>query len=120
MQKIAQNRSMVFILTDPTLPAIQSAVSTHLFSICRKHLTLIMGIEDDRMLLAKAVMKLDKKKLSLKDVSAIMTNVERERQLSLFTKTINSWGGSVLFAPTAHWLSLAKKAYVHMRHSTMV
>ncbi len=115
--QVTSQRSIVFVLTDPSMPGVYKEISQNLFPICRKHFTVVIGLSESSRMVNQYVMSIDPTNPEREQVGRLIYNLHVEEELELLAKRVNRWGGGVIRSEPENWISMTKKAYGNLRTS---
>jgi len=97
-------RSIVFVLTDPSMPGIYKEISHNLFPICRKHFAVVIGLSETSRMVNSYVMGIDPTNPEKEQVGRLIYNMHVEDELELLTKRVNRWGGGIVRSEPENWV----------------
>ncbi len=117
ISQVTSQRSIVFILTDPSMPGIYKEISKNIFPICQKHFAVVIGLSEASRVVNRYVMDLDANTAEREQVGRLIYNMHVEEELELLTARVNHWGGGIVRSEPDNWISMTKKAYGSLRSS---
>lgn len=114
---IAGQRSIVLILTDPSKPSVQEALLKSLPSLCRQHLTVVVGLIDEAYALDQTMLATENKRPSVAAYSKLLYTYWLDEGAEQFRHRVAALGGSVLVVPRSDWLGVVIRLYTLLRSS---
>ncbi len=117
INQLTSQRSIVFVLTDPSMPGIYKEISRNMFSICQKHFAVVIGLSEESRVVSRYVMGLNPDQPTREEVGRLLYSMHIEEELELLTARVNQWGGGIVRSEPGNWISMTKKAYSSLRSS---
>jgi uncharacterized protein (DUF58 family) len=118
VQRLAGSRSMLVILTDFTRPSVQEPLEKILPILCRKHLTVVIGLLDAQFSLNDQIVALQGREINLEDYGSLLYTYWLDQRTREFQSRLGSWGGAALMISEKQWLGVVAKLYQRLRQST--
>ncbi len=124
IETLAGQRSLVFIFTDLTKPSVQAALLESLGKICRKHLTVIVSLNDKDHQISERIMAFTPSEHDLKEFkseySEFIYDYWLDEKLKLFQRKFAALGGGSVSIAHDNWMTAVERLYTLLRHSTYV
>lgn len=117
VSRIAGQRSIVLILTDPTKPSVQQALLGVLPALCRKHLVCVVGLVDENFDLDHTVLTYPTLNGTKEEYAGLLYAYWLQEQVNIFRRQVARLGGGVLVVSQGNWLSVVSQLYRLLRTS---
>ena len=126
--RLTGQRSILVLLSDLSRPGVQSTLLKTMAPVCRKHLSVVLGMVDKRFHLETQVMNFrgSESRSSLPSsfnddqVGHLLYCYWLNEQNQLFQRSLSKLGGGSLALSEEDWLGVIEKLYLHLRHSSHV
>ena len=115
--QLANQRSIVVLLSDLSKPSVQEALLKNLEPVCRKHLTLSLGLINEEQDLRSIIQRNRTENLKQEEFSQVFYSYWLNRRLALFSKQFSKLGGAAICLPEQHWMNAALRVYGGLRDS---
>ncbi len=110
-------RSIVLVLTDLTSPSVQQGLLDALAPVCQHHLTLAVGLQDQKLGLNDFIWELNPDHLSEREQAHLLYASWLNDRFQLFRLQMAQLGGGVVQGVDDTWLSLVTQIYARLRES---
>ena len=114
LTRTAGQRSIVTIFTDSLAPSTQESILKQLAPLYRKHMVIIVSMEEDSYNLNEIVKSAELKNAN--DCVELLYSYWLNDLYSSFDARINNLGGSTLLIPKKYWLSATDLLYSKVRN----
>ncbi len=117
ISSLTDQRSIVLMMTDLTSPSVQEALLDALPPVCHRHLTLAVGLQDQRLFLNDFIWELDFNHFGPDLQARLFYAYWLNDRFDLFRRRIASLGGGVVQGSDDTWISLVSQVYARLRES---
>lgn len=114
---LSDQRSIVLVMTDLTSPSVQQDLLATLPPVCHRHLTLAVGLQDQRLFLNDLVWDLDFDHFNPDVQAHLFYAYWLNDQFNLFRRQVAYLGGGVVQGSDDTWISLVSQIYTRLRDS---
>jgi uncharacterized protein (DUF58 family) len=117
VQALSPQRAVVVLLADLSRPSVLEGLAASLPRLCRRHLTVVLSVQDRAYSLEERVLATDASTLDLPGYGSLLYAYWLDERLRLFRARLASEGAGVLVATEREWIGLIARLYGLLRES---
>lgn len=117
MPQVSSQRSIVLLLSDLSKPSVQEGLLKNLQPVCRRHLTVCLGLTTKEQDLRSTIECERQTPLSQEQFSQIFYSYWLERRFARFSAEFSQSGGAAILLAEQYWMNAAQRIYARLRAS---